>query len=171
MTINQKDTDYAKIVRDNLAKRYGITEEGDIPAHLETLMGAYKIEARRAVQAVIQLFAEYNGIEYFPSVLDLRYMPNDTWATVEAKLTRQVASQSDKVLFMGTIGDQCGTIDIMVRAGAKIPDIKPGSVCRFENVVVNEYNSRKQIIVTSTSKVTILQKDISVREFKKAEAQ
>jgi hypothetical protein len=171
MTMNNENPDYVKIVNDNLSKRFGINgDEGKIEEDMNMLMNEFKLEPRRAVQAVVQKWVEGNGMDFTPSVLDARYIAGNTKITVIGKITRQSATNSDKVVLLGTLGDECGTIDLLVNANAQTPDLKVGMVCRFEDVFTGEYKGNKQLVANALSKITVLDREMQVREFRKAEA-
>lgn len=166
-----ENIDFATIVQNSLLARYGINKATeDINGHLERLIGTYGIEPRTAVLAVTRMYAEHEGFEFMPTVLDVRYMPLDTWASFEAKITKQVDIKNDKIAFAGSIGDEYGTIDILVWSGSTVPELKPGMVCKFENVVTDKYKDYRKVIVNAKSTITLLNKDIQVREFRKTTA-
>ena len=171
MTMNNENPDYVKIVNDNLFKRFGISgDEEEIENDMNILINEFKLAPRRAVQAVVQKNVEANGMKFTPSVLDARYMAGINKITVIGKITRQAATNSDKVVLLGTIGDECGTIDLMVNANAQTPELKVGMVCMFEDVLPGEYKGNKQLVANKLSRITVLDKEMKVREFRKAEA-
>jgi|GEM_PF-5652155 len=167
-----EEINYPEIVQKNLLTRYGIQKSlEDINGHIEHLMGTYKIEGRRSVQAVTQLYAEHEGIDFYPSVLDARYMPLNKWLSLEVTVDKDFNTDSDKVLQRGRIGDHCGTINFMISGNANVEKMEVGKSYLLKNVVTNEYNGKKQVIINSNSEIIALDKQIPVRQFQKTEAQ
>lgn len=154
------------IVAKNLESRGLGVNDAVIAADLEVLIEKFEIPAREAIQAITRAHSKAQGAEYYSSVLDTRYMGTDRWVSMEVKFFREADINSDRVKQLGTVGDENGTIDVLVGSGAP-GRMQVGKSYLLKNVVTKQHNSRPEIVVNKISEIVEISKDIKVRQFRK----
>lgn len=144
----------------SLGRRLPGVPEEEIKSRLLLFVQEFKVPAKEAINVVVKNLAKEYDIQPVEAKIESLKDVNSA-VVLRVKVVRLFESKSPKVKQVGIIGDETGTTRFAVfRDGIKLEE---GKCYQITNALIDEYNDKPNVVITSFTDVREIDGDIEVK--------